>query len=226
MKSLKALPEDAPQLVIHDKVTKTTRIKAKKIRVSRGSLSIARTIHIYVSMALLILMLFFAVTGITLNHPEWFDSNQEGAQYSEVPLPDYLITSQSNEEQWRAALGHWMKSQWSVDMTQAQFSEDEISLVHKAPGTYQVFTLDLLDNRVFVESHHYGAIAVLNDLHKGRNAGLAWQWILDISSMLIILFSMSGAYLLLPQTRKLKKSLFYMVIVSSSCGLVYVTQVL
>ncbi|AQS35916.1 hypothetical protein Sps_00723 [Shewanella psychrophila] len=226
MKSLNALPTDEPQLVIRDKATKAAKVKAKKIRVSRSSLSIARTIHIYVSMALLLLMLFFAVTGITLNHPEWFDTNQEGAKYSEIPLPDYLIASQRDEAQWREALGHWMKSQWSVDITQAQFSEDEISLVHKAPGTYQVFTLDLLDNLVFVESHHYGAIAVLNDLHKGRNAGLAWQWILDISSALIILFSMSGAYLLLPQTRKLKNSLFYMVIVSGSCGLVYVTQVL
>ncbi|MFA7518071.1 PepSY-associated TM helix domain-containing protein, partial [Shewanella sp.] len=47
-------------------------------------------------------------------------------------------------------------------------------------------------------------------------------WILDLSAVLIILFSLTGAYLLLPQTKRLKKSLLYMVLVSSSCGLVYV----
>jgi hypothetical protein len=198
--------------------------KSKK-RVNKTSLSIARTIHIYVSMALFLFMLFFAFTGITLNHPQWFDSNTNSSHFVESPIPDYLLPSQPLDTNWQQATGHWLKSQWGIEFNQIEFAEDEVIVVHKGPGTYQNITLDLFDNIAIVESQNYGVIAVLNDLHKGRNSGLAWRLILDISSILIILFSLTGAYLLLPQTRKLKKSLFYMTLVSSGCVLVYITLV-
>jgi len=199
-------------------------LKSKK-RVNKKSLSIARTIHIYVSMALFLFMLFFAFTGITLNHPQWFDNNTNSSNFVESPIPDYLLPSRPLDTNWQQASGHWLKSQWGIAFNQIEFGEDEVIVVHKGPGTYQNITLDLFDNIAIVETQNYGVIAVLNDLHKGRNSGLAWRLILDISSILIILFSLTGAYLLLPQTRKLKKSLFYMTLVSSGCVLVYITLV-
>ena len=36
----------------------------------------SRWLHIYGSMASLALVLFFAVTGITLNHQDWFASQR------------------------------------------------------------------------------------------------------------------------------------------------------
>ncbi|PAJ74065.1 peptidase [Pseudoalteromonas sp. NBT06-2] len=196
-----------------------------KKRVNKKSLSIARTIHIYVSMALLLFMLFFAFTGITLNHPKWFDSDINKNDFIELPIPEYLLPTQPSNTNWQQASGHWLKSQWGVEFNQIEFGEDEVIVVHKGPGTYKNITLDLLDNIAIVDNQNYGVIAVLNDLHKGRNSGLAWRLILDISSVLIILFSLTGAYLLLPQTRKLKKSVFYMLLVSSGCVLVYITLV-
>jgi hypothetical protein len=32
----------------------------------------ARTLHLYLSMLSFLAVLFFALTGLTLNHPEWF----------------------------------------------------------------------------------------------------------------------------------------------------------
>lgn len=193
-----------------------------KLRVSKSSLSFARIIHVYVSMALLLLMLFFAVTGITLNHPNWFSQADQEPKREQVPIPAYLLPVDTQDAQWRLATGHWLKSEWAMDMATADIDEDEISLVSKGPGTYRSLTLDLLEGQAYVETLEYGVVAVVNDLHKGRNTGTAWAWILDLSAVLIILFSLTGAYLLLPQTKRLKKSLLYMVLVSGSCGLVYV----
>ena len=53
---------------------------------SRKTLNLARLIHVYVSMALLTLLLFFSVTGITLNHPEWFSSHQAQVLESELTI--------------------------------------------------------------------------------------------------------------------------------------------
>lgn len=193
-----------------------------KFKVSKSSLSYARIIHVYVSMALLLLMLFFAITGITLNHPNWFSSADQEPLREQFDIPSYLIPTAPQESEWRLAAGHWLKSQWDMDITTADIEEDEISLVSKGPGTYRTVTLDLLDGKAYVETLDYGVVAVLNDLHKGRNTGSVWAWVLDLCALLIILFSLTGAYLLLPQTKRLKKSLFYMVIVSSGCALVYV----
>ncbi|MEM6473450.1 MAG: PepSY-associated TM helix domain-containing protein, partial [Planctomycetota bacterium] len=40
------------------------------------------------------------------------------------------------------------------------------------------------------------AIAVMNDLHKGRDSGTAWSLLIDISAILMAAFSVSGFGLL------------------------------
>ena len=42
---------------------------------------LARWLHTYLSMLSFAILLFFAVTGLTLNHAEWFDSQQQPALY-------------------------------------------------------------------------------------------------------------------------------------------------
>ena len=46
------------------------------------------------------------------------------------------------------------------------------------------------------ETTRRGWIAYLNDLHKGRNAGGAWGWFLDIFAGACILFTFTGFLLL------------------------------
>ena len=41
-----------------------------------------------------------------------------------------------------------------------------------------------------------GAVAYLNDLHKGRNTGTVWFWFLDIFSVACVVFSLTGLWLL------------------------------
>src|SRR5580692_11989752 len=42
---------------------------------------LARWLHTYLSMISFAILLFFAVTGLTLNHAEWFDSRQRPVIY-------------------------------------------------------------------------------------------------------------------------------------------------
>ena len=41
-----------------------------------------------------------------------------------------------------------------------------------------------------------GFVGVLNDLHKGRNSGRAWAWLIDLSGVLLALVSATGLWLL------------------------------
>ena len=49
-----------------------------------------RTVHIYISMFVLLIFLFFALTGITLNHPEWQLAAGKSAQSQQLQLPENL----------------------------------------------------------------------------------------------------------------------------------------
>lgn len=194
---------------------------ASLLRPGKRSLSLARTLHIYVSMALLLLMLFFAFTGITLNHPDWFGATSAERQEDEHPLPDFLLPVAADSSDWQEAAAHWLASEWQASRADIEVSEDELLLVQKGPGRYRSVVLDTEAARVFSESHDYGLIALLNDLHKGRNSGAVWSWVIDISAILMLLFSLTGAFLLLPQKRRLKRSLGYMTLVSSLCVAIY-----
>lgn len=191
------------------------------LRPGKRALSVARTLHIYVSMALLLLMLFFAFTGITLNHPDWFGASNAMREETEQPLPDFLLPVEADSADWQEAAAHWLASEWQASRQQVEVSEDELLLVQKGPGRYRSVVLDTEAAVVVAESLDYGLVALLNDLHKGRNSGAVWSWVIDLSAVLMLLFSLTGAFLLLPQKRRLKRSLGYMTAVSSVSIAIY-----
>ena len=42
---------------------------------------VSRWLHIYLSMVSFAIILFFAATGLTLNHPDWFAGHEQVARY-------------------------------------------------------------------------------------------------------------------------------------------------
>ena len=49
-------------------------VRSAKLASKKRPVSLSRWLHIYLSMVSFIIVLFFAVTGLTLNHAEWFGS--------------------------------------------------------------------------------------------------------------------------------------------------------
>jgi hypothetical protein len=54
---------------------------------------------------------------------------------------------------------------------------------------------------------YQGAIGVLNDLHRGRDSGTAWAWLIDATGGFLTLISLTGFGLLL-YLRKVRVSAF------------------
>ncbi|NBW90557.1 MAG: hypothetical protein EBR51_11785 [Gammaproteobacteria bacterium] len=58
-----------------------------------------RWLHIYVSMASFGILFFFAVTGLTLNHADWFFSDQAATTKSKGTVPiDWVKTAVASAE--------------------------------------------------------------------------------------------------------------------------------
>ena len=58
--------------------------------------SLSRWLHIYLSMASFAILFFFAVTGLTLNHTDWFSAQQRTAQLKGSVETKWIKTDDAN----------------------------------------------------------------------------------------------------------------------------------
>ena len=179
----------------------------------KASSKLARTLHVYTSMVMLLIMLFFTLTGITLNHRDWFSSS-EGPQQLTLHLPDelgieskWMLTPIEQGNQVRV----WLRNHYAVYGNQVSFEweEDERLMVIdvKRPGGYSIAEVDLEAQEILLEIQNYGAVATLNDLHMGRYSGSLWSLFIDLSALAMLLFSLTGLWLVMPQKKKRNKLL-------------------
>ena len=69
-------------------------------------------------------------------------------------------------------------------------------MAFRSPGyTADVF-IDRATGKYDLVESATGWIAVMNDLHKGRDSGLAWSWLIDLSAALLVFVSGTGLLLL------------------------------
>lgn len=143
----------------------------------------------------------FAVTGITLNRADLIKSDAQ-VKHWEKPLPDDLPTL--SEEQlkhkqlppsWRA----WLSKQTGYRMGgyKQEWEDGEIYIAMPSPGADAWLSVDTAAKSVTFESRSRGAIAFLNDLHKGRHTGEIWRWFIDIFALACVIFSATGLFLLM-----------------------------
>ncbi|MGF1727870.1 PepSY-associated TM helix domain-containing protein [Photobacterium nomapromontoriensis] len=196
----------------------------------------ARRLHVYVSMALLLVVLFFSITGITLNRPELFVKSEPSVESLTLTLPSTLFGAEPASVPDEAALLAYLNEQADISGTPSamdvftevedgELVEGEISLDYKGPGFNATVFIDLLSREAEIEKNHYGVIAVLNDLHKGRNSGEVWKWFIDITAFLMVFFVLTGVCLLLPKKKTLNTSMKWMAAGSLVTLLIFIIAV-
>ena len=172
--------------------TPTRRVRRKRplrLRVH----SVLRWLHIYTSMVSLLVVLFFAATGVTLNHPDWL----AGERTEEITgtLPAAWKTAKGID--WLVVAEH-LRTANGVHGAVADRREDdrEGSLTFRAPGYSADAFIDVRDGSYKLTVSYQGAVGVLNDLHRGRDAGSAWAWLIDASGVFLVFLSLTGLGLL------------------------------
>jgi hypothetical protein len=184
--------------------------------------AISRWLHIYLSMASFAILFFFAVTGLTLNHPDWFDGRQSTTQHQGTVDARWLAGGAARLEivehlrrthRITAALGDFR-----LDDTQCAAS-------FKGPGYAADVFLDRATGKYELSETRMGFVAVINDLHKGRDSGKAWSAVIDLSAILMTLVSLSGFLLIFFLQRRRSAGLMAAAIGLAVSYAVYVTWV-
>lgn len=148
-------------------------------------------------------MLLFAFTGITLNHAADIAA-QPKVQQREVQLPETLrgvLVAKEGEPQnavLPSDVHRWLSTSLEVALPDvaAEWSPEEIYLSLPRPGGDAWLRIARDSGLVEYERTDRGWISYLNDLHKGRHAGVAWKWFLDIFSVACLVFCITGLFIL------------------------------
>ena len=150
----------------------------------------------------LIGMMLFAVTGITLNHAGAIGATPKVTERTAEAPADLLPLLQAAEAEGGPtpeAGRVWLRKELKVAVpadAAPEWSPGELYLALPRPGGDAWRSLDTATGEAIYERTDRGAIAYLNDLHKGRNTGAAWMWFIDIFAVGCVVFCITGLLLL------------------------------
>ena len=160
----------------------------------------------WISSALCLLaMLLFAFTGITLNHASQIEAKPTITR-KQAKLPEpltaqlraYAEQHDGAKEPLPAPVEQWLSDQWHVQAGGriAEWASDEVYLAMPKAGGDAWVRVGLEDGAIEYENTDRGWISWLNDVHKGRNTGPAWNWFIDIFAVACLVFCITGLLIL------------------------------
>jgi len=143
------------------------------------------------------LLLFFAATGFTLNHADWFDSHQRPAVYHGV-LNKAWVNAPDPSAVDRDELQNYFRSTYRTKgaISDLHVDGDQCEVLFKGPGYEADATIDRQTGKFDLTVSPFSLVAVLNDLHKGRDTGTKWSAVIDFSAILMTLVSLTGLTLI------------------------------
>ncbi|HCN83309.1 MAG TPA: peptidase [Sphingobacteriaceae bacterium] len=165
--------------------------------------SVSRWLHIYLSMISFAILLFFAVTGLTLNHTDWF-ADQAKTTKTKGTIQVKWVNNPDTSKVAKLDVVEFFRNKHEVKGYLSEFAIDdsECSITFRGPGYSSEVFIDRKSGKYEFSETRMGLVAVMNDLHKGRDSGRKWGWVIDISAGFIALISLSGLILILFLKRK------------------------
>jgi hypothetical protein len=172
----------------------TNKAKTPKKEVAK----LSRWLHIYLSMVSFVIVLFFSVTGLTLNHPSWLGGDKQINLKNNGQLNVKWVNNPDTNKIAKLEIVEFLRKTHQVKGAVSEFrvDESEITVTLKGPAYSCDAFIDRESGFYEVSEIKMGVVAVMNDLHKGRDSGSGWSWIIDISAVFLILVSLSGLILL------------------------------
>ena len=157
-------------------------------------------------MISLVLVLFFGLTGLTLNHPDW----TFGDEATTTTLTGTLdgVTAADGSVDF-LAVSEELRSRHGIGAAVADHRVEgtQGSISYRGPGYAADVTFATDTGRYTLVVEQQGFVAVMNDLHKGRDADTSWKWVIDVSAGVLVVISLSGLVLQLYLRRRRRSAL-------------------
>ena len=163
---------------------------------------ISRWLHVYLSMLSFGILFFFAATGLTLNHPDWFSDRETTTRTRGAVAASWVAGDDASVAKFE--LVEHLRRQERAKGAVAEFRLEsaECAIVFKGPGYASEARIDRKTGRYEFNETRFGFVALINDLHKARDTGSGWSRVVDLSAGLMIVVSVTGMVLICFLKRK------------------------
>lgn len=175
----------------------------RRRRISRGWwLRQLHTWHWVSAAVSLAGMLMFALTGVTLNHAASIPASPTVEDRAATLAPSLLrmlkTTPAASDAPMPTPVAEAVARAVRLDPAgrAAEWSGEEVYVAMPRPGGDAWVSVNRASGAIKAEVTRQGLISLLNDLHKGRNTGLAWRLFIDAFAGAAILFTGTGLLLL------------------------------
>lgn len=177
-------------------------VRFSAVRINRHLLNWSRTLHIYLTMLGVFVMLLFGFTGFTIDHEDWFGATTPRVTETDGQTPPDLVAKKD-----ALRIVEHLRQTWHITAALTSFDEleDRFSIGFKAPGRLYGVEIDKATGKTHVHAEAFNFVALIDNLHRGRYTGDAWRWVIDVSAALIVLACVTGfvLWLALPKRRRL-----------------------
>jgi hypothetical protein len=186
----------------------------------RTLLLLIRTLHIYLSMLALLLLLFFSVTGFLMNHPERFGIDSTTTHDSSTILPVNIVTPEAGTPHPDLALVEYLRAncgaRGAADMS-FSLDDDPVRVTFKGPHYRFDAEINKADGKTTITRTASSLTGFLGHLHKGEDTGQAWHRVLDATSILLAVISLTGLLLWMTLAKRRTLGLIALVVSLGAC---------
>lgn len=164
----------------------------------RGLAWLVRWLHTYLSLLGFFAVVFFGATGLTLNHAGWFEAGGESAREEHGELQAKWLGNASDTIADRLAVVEHLRRAHGVrgGVSEFRVDADQCVVVFKGPGYTADAVIDRATAGYELTETRKGAFALIDDLHKGRDTGAVWSWVIDVGAAIVTLSGLTGIWLL------------------------------
>ena len=158
--------------------------------------------HMYSAAPVLLLMLFFAVTGIYLNHPG-LNEGAVSTQQRMLDLPPWAAGGWDDAGPPPALvpeLLQWLDREHGIagiDFEVEYDAADAVLVIDLAgPDGTTLVEVFFEDQAVAVDRRELSLLATLNNLHRVKHVAGFWRLLSDFGAVCMVVFSISGCWLM------------------------------
>jgi len=165
--------------------------------------------HGYLSAFAFAALLFFAATGLLLNHPNWFAANEPRGPPVKLTLTPAQL-QQLRSAQTPAPILARMVGERTTLYGEFQDGETEMDQLfvrlRGARGSSDI-RANIRDGSITVLSERATTSGLLNALHRGEQTSAAWRLFIDISAAVLIVLSLVGYAIFFSMSTRLSTAL-------------------
>lgn len=190
---------------VPETVTTAPRGRAPRSRRSGQLNRWSRTFHVYTSMGCMLIVAFFAFTGLTLNHPSWSIGPTTTTTHSGT-VPTGAIVDGNVDY---LAISEYARNTFGITGEVTDYGADNGAghIDYAGPGYSASVTFSLTDQTLTATTTQGDLLAVMNDIHKGRNTDSSWGWVIDASAILLLVITVTGVGIQLFQRKRRRSAL-------------------